>query len=90
VVDPERQKNRDQVFSAPPSNNATKLTIVGIGEAELAAARSATLARALMKAHVGDVIESARLQDGDGEATHVGRGSKSPQNASPSVRIGDS
>jgi transcription elongation factor GreB len=66
VVDPERQKNRDQVFFgatveyARKDNTQQKLTIVGIDEAELAKGKISWLspvARALMKAHVGDVIE---------------------------------
>ena len=66
VVHPERQKNRDQVFfgatveysrkDKPPQ----KVTIVGVDEAELASGKISwlsPLARALMKAHAGDVIE---------------------------------
>lgn len=66
VVDPERQKNRDQVFFgatveyARKDNRQQKATIVGIDEADLANGKISWLspvARALMKAHVGDVIE---------------------------------
>ncbi len=66
VVDPERQKNQDQVFFgatveyARKDNTRQKATIVGIDEAELANGKISWLspvARALMKAHVGDVIE---------------------------------
>ena len=66
VVDPERQKNQDQVFFgatvkyARKNNTQQKVTIVGIDEAEVANDKISWLspvARALMKAHVGDVIE---------------------------------
>lgn len=66
VVDPERQKNLDQVFFgatveyARKDNTQQKATIVGIDEADLANRKISWLspvARALMKAHVGDVIE---------------------------------
>jgi transcription elongation factor GreB len=66
VVDPEQQKNRDQVFFgatveyARKDNTLQKATIVGINEADLANRKISWLspvARALMKAHVGDVIE---------------------------------
>ena len=65
VVDPERQKNRDQVFFGATieyarKDNTQKVTIVGIDEADLANGKISWLspvARALMKAHVGDVIE---------------------------------
>ena len=66
VVDPERQKNRDRVFFgatveyARKDNTQQRVTIVGIDEAELANGKISWLspvARALMKAHVGDVIE---------------------------------
>jgi transcription elongation factor GreB len=66
VVDPERQKNQDQVFFgatveyARKDNTHHKVTIVGVDEAELANGKISWLspvARALMKAHVGDVIE---------------------------------
>jgi len=66
MVDPGQQKNRDQVFFgatvayARKDNAQQKVTIVGIDEAELANGKISWLspvARALMKAHVGDVIE---------------------------------
>ena len=65
LVDPERQKNRDQVFIGATVEYARKdtqqtVTIVGIDEADLASGKISFLspvARALMKAHVGDVIE---------------------------------
>jgi transcription elongation factor GreB len=66
VIDPERQKNQDQVFFgatvkyARKNNTQQKVTIVGIDEAEVANDKISWLspvARALMKAHVGDVIE---------------------------------
>jgi transcription elongation factor GreB len=66
VVDPERQKDPDQVFFgatveyARKDNTQQKVTIVGIDEAERANGTISWLspvARALMKAHVGDVIE---------------------------------
>jgi transcription elongation factor GreB len=66
VVDPGRQKNRDQVFFGATveyvrkDNTQQKVTIVGIDEAELANGKISWLspvARALIKAHVGDVIE---------------------------------
>ena len=66
VVDPGRQKNQDQVFFgatvkyARKNNAQHKVTIVGIDEAEVANDKISWLspvARALMKAHVGDVIE---------------------------------
>jgi transcription elongation factor GreB len=66
VVDPVRQKNRDQVFFgatveyARKDNTEHKVTIVGVDEADLANGKISWLspvARALMKAHVGDVIE---------------------------------
>jgi len=65
MVDPERQKNRDQVFFGATIEYARKdtqqtVTIVGIDEADLASGKISFLspvARALMKAHVGDVIE---------------------------------
>jgi transcription elongation factor GreB len=66
VVDPERQKNRDQVFFgatveyARKDNTRQRVTIVGIDEADLANRKISWLspvARALMKAYVGDVIE---------------------------------
>jgi transcription elongation factor GreB len=66
VVDPKRQKNQDQVFFgatvryARNDNPQQKVTIVGIDEADLANGKInwlSPVARALMKAHVGDVIE---------------------------------
>jgi transcription elongation factor GreB len=66
VVDPERQKNRDQVFFGATveyerkDTTRQKVTIVGIDEADLAIGKISwlsPLARALMKAHAGDVIE---------------------------------
>ena len=66
LVDPEQQKNRDQVFFgatveyARKDNTQHKVTIVGIDEADLAKGKISWLspvARALMKAHAGDVIE---------------------------------
>ena len=66
IVDPNRQKNQDQVFFgatveyARMDRTQQKLTIVGIDEADLANGKISWLspvARALMKAHVGDVIE---------------------------------
>jgi transcription elongation factor GreB len=66
VVNPERQKNHDQAFFgatveyARKDNPPQKVTIVGIDEADLANGKISWLspiARALMKAHAGDVIE---------------------------------
>jgi transcription elongation factor GreB len=66
VVDPARQKNQDQVFFgatveyARTDKTKQKLTIVGIDEADLANGKInwlSPVARALMKARVGDVIE---------------------------------
>ena len=66
VVDPARQKNRDQVFFGATveyvrkDNTEHSVTIVGIDEADLANGKISWLspvARALMRAHVGDVIE---------------------------------
>ena len=66
MVDPERQKNQDQVFFgatveyARKDHTQQKVTIVGIDEADLANGKISWLspvARALMKAYVGDVIE---------------------------------
>src|SRR5712671_8042476 len=66
VVDPERQKNHDQVFFgatveyARKDKTQQKVTIVGIDEAEFASGKiswRSPVARALIKAHVGDVIE---------------------------------
>jgi transcription elongation factor GreB len=65
VVDPERQKNQDQVFFGATveyarKDNTHKVTIVGIDEADLTNGKInwlSPVARALMRAHVGDVIE---------------------------------
>lgn len=66
VVDPERQKNQDQVFFgatveyARKDNTQHRVTIVGIDEADLACGKISWLspvARALMKAHAGDIVE---------------------------------
>ena len=66
MVDPERQKNRDQVFFgatveyARKDNTRHKVTIVGIDEAELANGKISWLspvARALMRAHAGDAVD---------------------------------
>ena len=66
VVDPQRQKNRDQVFFGATveylrkNSGPQKVTIVGVDEAELASGKISwlsPLARALMKAHAGDVVE---------------------------------
>jgi transcription elongation factor GreB len=66
VVDPARQKNRDQVFFGATveymrkDTTEHKVTIVGVDEADLANGKISWLspvARALMKAHIGDVIE---------------------------------
>jgi transcription elongation factor GreB len=66
VVDPKRQKNHDQVFFGATveytrvGRAKQKLTIVGVDEADLPNGKISwlsPLARALMKAHVGDVIE---------------------------------
>src|SRR5262245_11854676 len=66
VVDPERQKNKDQVFFgatvefARKDNTRQKVTIVGVDEADLASGKISWLspvARALMRMQVGDVIE---------------------------------
>ncbi len=66
VVDPERQKNREQVFFgatveyARSDKTRQSVTIVGVDEAGLANSKISWLspvARALMKAYVGDVIE---------------------------------
>ena len=66
VVHPEKQKNRDQVFFgasveyARKDNTQQTVTIVGVDEAERANGKISWLspvARALMKARVGDVIE---------------------------------
>ena len=66
IVDPERQKNRDQVFFgatveyARRDKSQRKVTIVGIDEAQQTDGKISWLspiARALMKARVGDAVE---------------------------------
>lgn len=66
VVDPRRQKKQDQVFFgatveyARKDNTRQQVTIVGIDEADLVNGKISWLspvARALMKAQVGDVIK---------------------------------
>ena len=66
LVDPARQKNKDQVFFGATvqysrgDGTRHSVTIVGIDEAELAKGKISWLspvARALMKAHIGDVVE---------------------------------
>ena len=66
VVSPERQKNRDQVFFGATVTYANgrgdehTVTIVGIDEADLAEGRVSwisPIARALLKAREGDVVE---------------------------------
>jgi len=66
VVDPEQQKNRDQVFFGATveycrgDDSRHIVKIVGVDEADLAQGKISWLspvARALMKAHSGDVIE---------------------------------
>jgi len=66
VVDPERQKNKDQVFFgatveyARKDNTRQTVTIVGIDEADLVNGKISWLspvARALVRTHVGDVVE---------------------------------
>jgi transcription elongation factor GreB len=66
VVDPKQQKNRDQVFFgatveyARKDKTRHKVTIVGIDEADLTSGKISWLspvARALMKAYAGDVVE---------------------------------
>ena len=66
MVDPERQKNKDQVFFGATveytrkDDTRQKVTIVGVDEADLANGKISWLspvARALMRTHVGDVIE---------------------------------
>jgi len=66
VVDPQRQKNRDQVFFGATVTYADRdgtektVTIVGIDEADLDQGQVSwvsPIARALMKAHEGDVVE---------------------------------
>ena len=66
VVDPKRQNNRDRVFFgatveyARKDHTPQKVTIVGVDEAELTSGKISWLspvARALMRAQAGDVIE---------------------------------
>ena len=66
VVDPQRQKNREQVFFGATVTYADRygsektVTIVGIDEADLDQGQVSwvsPIARALMKAHEGDVVE---------------------------------
>ena len=66
LVDPERQKNKDQVFFgatveyARKDNTQHTVTIVGVDEANLANGKISWLspvARALMRTRVGDVVE---------------------------------
>ncbi len=66
VVDPQQQKNTDQVFFGATVKYQRKngekhiVTIVGVDEADLANGKISWIspvARALMKAHEGDVIE---------------------------------
>jgi transcription elongation factor GreB len=66
VVDPSRQKKRDQVFFGATVTYANErgtemtVTIVGIDEADLGRGQVSWLspvARALMKAHQGDIVE---------------------------------
>jgi transcription elongation factor GreB len=66
VVDPARQSRRDQVFFgatvtyADPQGSERTVTIVGIDEADLDHGQVSwisPIARALLKAHAGDVVE---------------------------------
>lgn len=66
VVDPARQTNRDQVFFgatvtyADEQDRQKTITIVGADEADMARARVSLvspIARALLKASVGDLVE---------------------------------
>jgi transcription elongation factor GreB len=66
VVDPNQQKKRDQVFFGATVTYATgrgtemTITIVGVDEADLDCGQVSWLspvARALMKAHQGDIVE---------------------------------
>jgi len=74
VVDPARQKNRDRVFFGATVTYANErdeektVTIVGIDEADLAQGRISWIspvARALLKAQVGDVVEVRTPAGGD-------------------------
>ncbi len=66
IVDPSRQKRRDQVFFGATVTYATEdgtektITIVGIDEADFARGQVSwvsPIARALLKAHEGDTVE---------------------------------
>jgi transcription elongation factor GreB len=66
VVDPQRQQRRDQVFFgatvtyADADGNETRVTIVGIDEADFSRGQISWIspvARALLKAREGDVVE---------------------------------
>ena len=66
VVDPEQQKKLDQVFFGASVTYANErgsvktITIVGVDEADLSRGQlswESPVARALMKAHEGDVVE---------------------------------
>jgi transcription elongation factor GreB len=66
VVDPKQQKKLDQVFFgasvtyANDCGNVKTITIVGIDEADLSRGQVSwvsPVARALMKAHKGDIVE---------------------------------
>jgi transcription elongation factor GreB len=66
IVDPGQQKNRDQVFFGATVTYADRrggektITIVGIDEADLDQGQVSwisPIARALLKAHAGDVVE---------------------------------
>jgi transcription elongation factor GreB len=66
VVDPTQQKNLDQVFFGATVTYAHKrgmertITIVGVDEADLGRGQVSwisPIARALMKAHEGDILE---------------------------------
>jgi transcription elongation factor GreB len=74
VVDPAQQKNRDRVFFgatvtyANDRDEEKTVTIVGIDEADLAQGRISWIspvARALLKAQVGDVVEVRTPAGGD-------------------------
>jgi transcription elongation factor GreB len=90
VVDPKQQRNLDQVFFgatvtyADGRGTEKTITIVGIDEADFARGQVSwisPIARALMKAHEGDIVEfrtparverievlEIRYEGGDGEA----------------------
>ena len=65
IVDPRRQQRRDQVFfgatvSYAAADGADPVTIVGIDEADFARGQVSwvsPVARALLKAHEGDIVE---------------------------------